>query len=75
MEHREELERPTPTLRPTRRDWSLLLLALPFVFLLVVPIYDSLRPELWGIPFFVWYQFAWVIGGALITYVVYRVRG
>jgi len=40
-----------------------------------VPIYDSLRPELWGIPFFVWYQFAWVIGGALITYVVYRVRG
>jgi hypothetical protein len=57
------------------KDWILVLLALPFIFLLIPQIYSRLDPELWGIPFFIWYQFAWVIAGSLITYVVYRVRG
>jgi hypothetical protein len=55
--------------------WPLLLLLLPFVFLLWVPLYARRTPELAGIPFFVWYQFAWVILGSVITYTVYRLRG
>jgi hypothetical protein len=50
------------------------LLALPFVFLLIPQIYNHHDPRLRGIPFFIWYQFAWVIGGSIVTYVVYRIR-
>ena len=42
------------------RPWNLLLLV-PFVALLWVPFYNSIEPALWGIPFFYWYQFVWVI--------------
>ena len=61
--------------RARRQDWSLLLLLLPFVFLLVPQIYARIDPRLFGIPFFAWYQFAWVIGGSIITFAVYRIRG
>jgi hypothetical protein len=61
--------------RPRRKDWVLVLLALPYVFLLIPQIYARIDPRLWGIPFFVWYQFAWVIVGSFITLIVYRVRG
>jgi uncharacterized protein DUF3311 len=57
-----------------RRNWPLLLLALPFVFLLIPQIYNRIDPQLFGIPFFVWYQFAWVILGSVITFTVYRLR-
>jgi hypothetical protein len=43
-----------------RNRWNLLLV-LPFVALLWVPFYNALEPTLWGIPFFYWYQFLWVI--------------
>ncbi len=55
--------------------WWLLLLLLPFVGLLYPPIYAHLEPKLWGIPFFIWYQFLWVFITVAITAVVYRVRG
>jgi hypothetical protein len=42
------------------RPWQLLLFV-PFVALLWVPFYNSIEPTLWGIPFFYWYQFLWVI--------------
>jgi hypothetical protein len=48
-----------------------LLLALPFAGLLIPPLYARESPELWGIPFFYWYQFAWVLGSALLTLTVY----
>ena len=38
-----------------------ILLALPIVALLWVPIYARKDPEVWGIPFFYWYQMLWVI--------------
>jgi hypothetical protein len=53
-----------------RRGWYVLLLA-PFVGLLFPGWYATKSPELWGIPFFYWYQFAWVIAAALITALVY----
>jgi hypothetical protein len=53
-----------------RRGWYVLLLA-PFVGLLFPGWYSTKSPELFGFPFFYWYQFAWVIGAAAITLIVY----
>jgi hypothetical protein len=56
--------------RPSR--WWYALLALPVLGLLYPPLYARHDPELFGFPFFYWYQFAWVIGAAIITAIVYR---
>ncbi len=50
--------------------WILLLL--PFIGLLWVPFYNFRTPELFGFPFFYWYQLAWVPITAFLTYIVYR---
>jgi hypothetical protein len=47
--------------------WNLLLL-IPFVALLWVPFYNRLDPQLFGIPFFYWYQFLWVILTSLVIW-------
>jgi hypothetical protein len=54
------------------RRWYVLL-ALPFLALLIPPIYAHETPKLFGFPFFYWYQFAWVIVAAVLTIIVYRV--
>ncbi len=56
------------------RKAVLVLLLIPFIALLYPPFYASLQPRLWGIPYFVWYQFLWVVIGAVLTYLVYAVR-
>jgi hypothetical protein len=48
------------------------LLAIPIVAMLLVPTYASTAPTLAGVPFFYWYQLAWVPAGAVITAIVYR---
>jgi hypothetical protein len=48
------------------------LLALPFLGLLYPPLYGRHDPELFGFPFFYWYQLAWVPVTALLTIIVYR---
>jgi Protein of unknown function (DUF3311) len=53
------------------RAWYTLL-AIPVIAMLWVPSYAGGAPALFGVPFFYWYQFAWVVGGALLTAVVYR---
>ena len=53
------------------RRWYILLL-LPFAGLLYPPLYTRETPELFGFPFFYWYQFAWVPLTAGLTYLVYR---
>ena len=40
--------------------WWLILLLTPFVGVLWVPFFNRVNPEVWGIPFFFWYQFLWV---------------
>ena len=63
--------------RNAERGWSrwwLLLLLLPYLGLLYPPIYSRIEPELWGIPFFLWYQFLWVLITVAITGFVYKVR-
>jgi hypothetical protein len=54
------------------RLWNWLLL-IPFIALLWVPFYNFVEPALWGIPFFYWYQFLWVIlTSGLIIWVHYK---
>jgi Na+/melibiose symporter-like transporter len=52
------------------RLW-LALLGVPFVGMLWVPFYNAAEPRVGGVPYFYWYQFAWIGIGAVITAVVY----
>jgi hypothetical protein len=61
-----------PTRSGSSRLWNWLLL-IPFIALLWVPFYNFVEPALWGIPFFYWYQFLWVIlTSGLIIWVHYK---
>jgi hypothetical protein len=51
-----------------------LLLLIPFVAVLWVPFYNSVQPTLVGVPFFYWYQLLWIILGAVIIVIVYRIE-
>jgi hypothetical protein len=53
-----------------RRYWNWLLAA-PLLLLVYPGFYARLTPELFGFPFFYWYQFAVVVATALLTGVVY----
>jgi hypothetical protein len=56
------------------KRWLYLLL-LPYLGLLAPVLYARSGPELFGFPFFYWYQFAWVPVTALVIGIVYwRVR-
>ncbi|MGA8706946.1 MAG: DUF3311 domain-containing protein [Steroidobacteraceae bacterium] len=54
----------------TRRWWYLLFL-LQFIAVLWPPFYNRVEPTLLGLPFFYWYQLAWVFISALMTAVIY----
>jgi uncharacterized membrane protein len=57
--------------RVRRRLWYTLLLV-EFVAVLVPSFYARATPKLYGVPFFYWYQFAWIIGSAILTAIVYK---
>jgi hypothetical protein len=58
---------------PRRLRWfHLVMLGLPFAGLLWVPLYARTTPEIFGIPFFYTYQFAWILISASLTGLVYR---
>jgi hypothetical protein len=64
---------PPPPSRPPRPSpwrWYLLLVA-PFIGMLWVPFYNRIEPRAGSIPFFYWYQFAWIGISAVLTIVVY----
>jgi len=48
------------------------LLAVPILALVLVPIYARTGPQLWGFPFFYWYQLLWVLICGLFTGAAYR---
>lgn len=52
---------------PARRKFRpvYLFLLLPYLGLLWVPFYNTAEPALFGIPFFYWYQIAWIFAGSL----------
>ena len=49
-----------------------ILFALPFVAMLGVSSYNRVTPELFGFPFFYWYQLLWVLISAAIAGIVYK---
>jgi hypothetical protein len=57
-----------------RRFWHLVLV-LPFVGTLLPWLYNRASPALFGLPFFYWYQLAWIVVTAgLLGLVVYLTR-
>ncbi|KAA1400214.1 DUF3311 domain-containing protein [Aeromicrobium ginsengisoli] len=47
-------------------------LTVAIVVPLLVWTYAKADPELWGIPFFFWYQFLLVVGSVVLTSIAYR---
>ena len=65
----------TPNVTPPRRRNAVLAalcLAAPLLGLLWIPWYAGGGPALAGVPFFYWYQFAWVPMTAVLLLVAYR---
>jgi hypothetical protein len=60
-------ERSTETRSPVA--WLLLV---PVVLVLWPPLFNKITPELFGIPFFYWYQLAVIPIGVVCTTIVYR---
>ncbi len=48
------------------RRASYALLVLPFVGTLIPPFYNRADPPLLGMPFFYWYQLAWIAATAVL---------
>lgn len=59
-----------PIVTPSRVVAGVCLL-IPFIGMLWVSSYTRLTPEFAGIPFFYWYQMAWVLISSALTYVAY----
>ncbi len=59
--------------RASTATWVLVggLLAVPMVVPLLVPIYARETPELGGMPFFFWFQFALIPVAALLTWTAF----
>ena len=56
-----------------RMSWPVvLMLALPYLGLCFPALYARATPAMLGLPFFYWYQFAWVVLTSLLLYGVYR---
>ncbi|MER0482556.1 DUF3311 domain-containing protein [Streptomyces sp. Edi2] len=56
---------------PTRVVAGVCLIA-PFVAMLWVSSYARIEPKLIGIPFFYWYQMAWVLVSTVLTMIAYK---
>ena len=62
---------------PERRTTGLwvavaVLLGIGIVVPLMVFLYDSMTPTLWGFPFYYWFQFAMIPVVSLLTFVAFR---
>lgn len=64
----------TPSGPKTRAHPVRLLLLLPFIAMLWVSSYNRTSPELFGFPFYYWYQLMWVIIAAALAGIVYKVE-
>jgi Na+/melibiose symporter-like transporter len=70
MENAPTTSRSQRPQRSPSRLWYVLL-APPFIGMLWVPLYNRVEPRAGSIPFFYWYQFAWIGISAILTAVVY----
>ncbi len=58
--------------RPRRRRPVVLLLVVPLIAVLIPELYNFGNPAIGGMPFFYWWQLAWIAGVAVCTGIVYR---
>jgi hypothetical protein len=58
--------------RPGRYRWWHWLIVIAVVIPLLTPLYNRLRPQLFGLPFFYWSQMAFIGLAACVTTVVYQ---
>jgi hypothetical protein len=52
--------------------WPRLLLFLPYIAVLLVPLYNRSLPDIAGIPLFYWYQLLWIPLGSLLLLLAYK---
>jgi hypothetical protein len=58
--------------QPTRsRRVPYWLLIIPFIALLIPYFYNFMQPSIGGVPFFYWYQIAWVFITAALTWFIF----
>jgi hypothetical protein len=69
-EHQPDVHTGQPVVTPSRIAAGICLI-IPFVALLWVNSYSRLTPTFIGIPFFYWYQLAWVPVAAALTFTAY----
>jgi len=68
----ENMTKPISRRRRIAR-WLTPIIFIPFIAVLWVPFYNQLEPELWGIPYFYWYQLGCIPLSAVLIYIVYLV--
>lgn len=56
-------------------SWWYLLFVPEFAVALWPPLYNHVDPRWIGVPFFYWFQLAWVLAAAALTAVVYFASG
>lgn len=56
-----------------RRVWYVILF-IPFFVAIWVPLYNRVEPALFGIPFFYWFQFVWIVVAAIVTGLAYLAK-
>jgi hypothetical protein len=57
--------------RSARWSWWYLLFVIEIAGSVWPPLYNKVEPTLIGMPFFYWYQLAWVVVCAILTAIVY----
>ena len=65
-----------PAKKPSRTKrlvWYVLLF-IPFFVAIWVPLYNRVEPSLYGIPFFYWFQFVWIVVAALVTAAAHKAK-
>ncbi len=60
-----------PRTKRNLRSWLRLLLLIPLIAMLWPPFYNAGEPSLIGIPFFYWYQIAWIVLASLLMIAIY----
>ena len=60
--------------RCKRACWYIVLFAIPYGGVIWLAMYNRVEPALFGIPFFYWFQFVWIIVTAIVTAVAYLAK-
>jgi hypothetical protein len=60
-----------PSTKSARQGWRWLLV-IPIVLPLLTPLYNRTEPQLWGMPFFYWYQMSCAVVAIAVTTAVYQ---